>query len=172
MSRRILEELLRPDAQPRDWYGWLTNQAGHAALVGQPAALALILCGVPAGVAAALRYPDRQVIAAVGDGGALMTAGEFAVAIARGVPLKLLLSDNGAYASIRIHQERAHPGRVSGTMLANPDFVAWCAAFGVPVTRIDSEADLPALGAALGAPGPGAIVVRTSLAAVLPVAAE
>lgn len=128
--------------------------------------------GVPAGVAAALRYPDRQVIAAVGDGGALMTAGEFAVAIARGVPLKLLLSDNGAYASIRIHQERAHPGRVSGTMLANPDFVAWCAAFGVPVTRIDSEADLPALGAALGAPGPGAIVVRTSLAAVLPVAAE
>jgi acetolactate synthase-1/2/3 large subunit len=124
--------------------------------------------GVPAGVAAALRYPDRQVIAAVGDGGALMTAGEFAVAVARGVPLKLLLSDNGTYASIRIHQERAHPGRVSGTTLENPDFVAWCAAFRVPVTRIDSDADLPALAAALAAPGPAAIVVRTSLAAVLP----
>jgi acetolactate synthase-1/2/3 large subunit len=124
--------------------------------------------GVPAGVAAALRFPGRQVIAAVGDGGALMTGGEFAVAVARGVPLKMILSDNGAYASIRIHQERAHPGRVAGTMLANPDFAAWCAAFGVPVTRIDDAADLPALDAALAAPGPAAIVVRTSLAAVLP----
>ncbi|MBR0661114.1 thiamine pyrophosphate-binding protein [Neoroseomonas oryzicola] len=124
--------------------------------------------GVPAGVAASLRYPNRQVIAAVGDGGALMTAGEFAVAVARGVPLKLLLSDNGTYASIRIHQEKAHPGRVSGTTLENPDFVTWCSSFRVPVTRVDSNADLPALEAALAAPGPAAIVVRTSLAAVLP----
>lgn len=124
--------------------------------------------GVPAGVAAALRHPDRQVIACVGDGGALMTAGEFAVAVARGVPLKMVLSDNGTYASIRIHQEKAHPGRVSGTTLENPDFAAWCAAFRVPVTRVDSDADLPALEAALAAPGPAAIVVRTSLAAVLP----
>jgi acetolactate synthase-1/2/3 large subunit len=124
--------------------------------------------GVPAGVAAALRHPDRQVIAAVGDGGALMTAGEYAVAVARGLPLKLILSDNGTYASIRIHQEKSHPGRVSGTTLENPDFAAWCAAFRVPVTRVDSDADLPALEAALAAPGPAAIVVRTSLAAVLP----
>jgi acetolactate synthase-1/2/3 large subunit len=124
--------------------------------------------GVPAGVAAALRFPDRQVIACLGDGGALMTGGEFAVAVARGVPLKMVLSDNGSYASIRIHQEREHPGRVSGTTLRNPDFAAWCAAFGVPVTRIDGDADLPALAAALAAPGPAAIVVRTSLAAVLP----
>lgn len=124
--------------------------------------------GVPAGVAAALRHPGRQVIAAVGDGGALMTGGEFAVAVARGVPLKMVLSDNGSYASIRIHQERAHPGRVSGTTLENPDFAAWCAAFGVPVTRIDGPGDMPALAAALAAPGPAAIVVRTSLAAVLP----
>lgn len=54
MSRRILEELLRPDAQPRDWYGWLTNQAGHAALVGQPAAMALMIAGVPAWASAAI----------------------------------------------------------------------------------------------------------------------
>ncbi len=124
--------------------------------------------GVPAGVAAALRYPDRQVIALVGDGGALMTGGEYAVAVARGVPLKMILSDNGSYASIRIHQERAHPGRVSGTTLENPDFATWCGCFGVPVTRIDGNGDMPALAAALAAPGPAAIVVRTSLAAVLP----
>jgi hypothetical protein len=124
--------------------------------------------GVPAGVAAALRCPDRRVIAFVGDGGALMTGGEYAVAVARGAPLKLVLSDNGSYASIRIHQERAHPGRVSGTSLINPDFAQWCAAFRVPVTVVENKADFPALEAALAAPGAAAIVVRTSLQAVLP----
>lgn len=124
--------------------------------------------GIPAAVAASLRYPARQVIGLVGDGGALMTGGEFAVAVARGVPLKMVLSDNGSYASIRIHQEHDHPGRVSGTDLVNPDFAAWCAAFRVPVTVVESRADLPKLAAALEAPGPGAILVRTSLQAVLP----
>jgi acetolactate synthase-1/2/3 large subunit len=124
--------------------------------------------GVPAAVAAALRCPGRPVIGLVGDGGALMTGGEFAVAVARGAAVKLILSDNGSYASIRIHQEKAHPGRVSGTSLVNPDFAQWCAAFRVPVTQVDSNADFPALEAALRAPGPAAIVVRTSLEAVLP----
>jgi acetolactate synthase I/II/III large subunit len=124
--------------------------------------------GVPAAVAAALRCPDRTVVGLVGDGGALMTGGEFAVAVARGAPVKLILSDNGSYASIRIHQERAHPGRVSGTTLENPDFRRWCEAFRVPVLPVESRADFPALEAALHAPGPVAAVVRTSLEAVLP----
>jgi len=124
--------------------------------------------GVPAAVAAALRCPDRPVICAVGDGGALMTSGEIAVAMARGASVKLLLSDNGSYASIRIHQEKAHPGRVSGTTLENPDFAQWCAAFRLPVLRVDSRADFPRLAEALRAPGPLAAVVRTSLQAVLP----
>ena len=128
--------------------------------------------GVPAAVAAALRFPGRQVICAVGDGGVLMTGGELAVAVARGAPVKLLLSDNGSYASIRIHQERAHPGRVSGTDLVNPDFRQWCAAFRVPVLAVESRADLPRLAEALRAPGPLAAVVRTSLSAVLPPAIE
>ena len=127
--------------------------------------------GVPAAVAAALRFPGRQVVCAVGDGGALMTGGELAVAVARGAALKLLLSDNGSYGSIRIHQERAHPGRVSGTDLANPDFVRWCEAFRVPVLAVEGRADLPRLETALRAPGPLAAVVRTSLSAVLPAVA-
>ena len=102
------------------------------------------------------------------DGGALMTGGELAVAIARGAPVKLLLSDNGSYASIRIHQELAHPGRVSGTTLENPDFLRWCSAFRLPVLPVESEADLPKLADALRAPGPMAAVIRTSLRAVLP----
>jgi acetolactate synthase-1/2/3 large subunit len=124
--------------------------------------------GIPAAVAAALRHPGRQVIGCVGDGGALMTGGEFAVGVARDMPVKMLLSDNGSYASIRIHQERAHPGRVSGTTLVNPDFTAWAAAFRAPVTTIHDTHDLPKLAEALAAPGPGAVVVRTSLGAVLP----
>ena len=124
--------------------------------------------GVPAAVAAALRFPGRQVVCAVGDGGALMTGGELAVAVARGAALKLLLSDNGSYASIRIHQELAHPGRVSGTDLVNPDFLRWCEAFRVPVLSVETRADLPRLAEALRAPGPLAAVVRTSLGAVLP----
>ena len=124
--------------------------------------------GMPAAVAAVLRFPERQVICVVGDGGALMTGGELAVAVARGASLKLILSDNGSYASIRIHQERAHPGRVSGTDLVNPDFLRWCEAFRVPVLAVESRADLPKLDTALRAPGPLAAVVRTSLRAVLP----
>lgn len=124
--------------------------------------------GVPAAVAAALRHPGRMVIGLVGDGGALMTGGEFAVAVARGAPVKLLLSDNGSYASIRIHQERAHPGRVSGTTLVNPDFRRWCEAFRVPVLDVETRADLPALEQAIRAPGAIAAVIRTSLQAVLP----
>lgn len=124
--------------------------------------------GVPAAVAAALRCPGRTVIGLVGDGGALMTGGEFAVAVARGAPLKLLLSDNGSYASIRIHQERAHPGRVSGTSLENPDFARWCEAFRVPVLEVEGRDDFPALEKAIRAPGPVAVVIRTSLEAVLP----
>jgi acetolactate synthase-1/2/3 large subunit len=124
--------------------------------------------GVPAAVAAALRHPERTVICAVGDGGALMTGNEFAVGMARGLPIKLLVSDNGSYASIRIHQERRHPGRVSGTDLTNPDLGVWCSSFGAPLLRIDEESDLPALARALRAPGPLVAVIRTSLQAVLP----
>jgi acetolactate synthase-1/2/3 large subunit len=124
--------------------------------------------GVPAAVAAALRHPTRMVIGIVGDGGALMTGSEYAVGMARGLPIKLLLSDNGSYGSIRIHQERAHPGRVSGTDLANPDFALWGAAFGAPLLQVRDEADLPALAEAIRAPGPLVAVIRTSLQAVLP----
>jgi len=124
--------------------------------------------GMPAGVAAALRCPERPVIVALGDGGALMTGGELAVAVARGARMKVLLSDNGSYASIRIHQEKLYPGHVSGTALENPDFLQWAAAFRVPVLAVETRADLPRLAEALAAPGPLVAVIRTSLQAVLP----
>lgn len=124
--------------------------------------------GVPSAVAATLRCPGRTVVCGVGDGGILMTGGELAVAVERQLPIKLLLSENLGYASIRIHQERQHPGRVSGTMFANPDFAHFAQAFGLPVTRVNTRDDFPAMQEAIRQPGPAAILVKTSMQAVLP----
>ncbi len=86
--------------------------------------------GVPASIAAALRYIDRTVVAVAGDGDFLMNGQELATAVQHGVNLLVLVVDNGAYGTIRMHQEREYPGRISGTRLANPDFAALGAAFG------------------------------------------
>lgn len=86
--------------------------------------------GVPASVAAALRHKDRTVVAVAGDGDFLMNGQELATAAQYGVNLLVLVVDNGAYGTIRMHQEREYPARVSGTELANPDFAALGASFG------------------------------------------
>jgi acetolactate synthase-1/2/3 large subunit len=124
--------------------------------------------GVPAAVAAALRAPERMVVCLVGDGGFLMTGNELAVAIERKLSIKVILSENGSYGSIRLHQERDYPGRTVGTSFANPDFDLIGRAFGMAVTRIRREDELARLPALLSAPGSAMIVVETSLAAILP----
>lgn len=86
--------------------------------------------GVPASVAAALRYPDRTVVAVAGDGDFLMNGQELATAAQYGVNLIVCVIDNGAYGTIRMHQEREYPARVSGTELSNPDFAMFGASFG------------------------------------------
>lgn len=86
--------------------------------------------GVPASVAAALRHTDKTVVAVAGDGDFLMNGQELATAVQHGANLLVLVIDNSAYGTIRMHQEREYPGRVSGTKLANPDFAAMGAAFG------------------------------------------
>ena len=86
--------------------------------------------GVPASVAAALRYPDRTVVAVAGDGDFLMNGQELATAAQYGVNLLVCVVDNGAYGTIRMHQEREYPARVSGTQLSNPDFAMLGASFG------------------------------------------
>ena len=123
--------------------------------------------GVPAAVAAALRRPQSPVICLVGDGGFLMTGNELAVAIERRLPLKVILSENGIYGSIRIHQERHYPGHVSGTSFVNPDLALMGKAFGFTVTRIDQPDELGRLATALAAPGPQLVIVRSSIEAIL-----
>ena len=126
--------------------------------------------GVPGAVAAALRHPGRQVICLVGDGGFMMTGSEFMTAVARKLPLLILLSNNSSYASIRIHQERHYPGRVVATDLVNPDFAALARAYGAAAYSIDREEDiLPVLREAAQARGPRLIEVKASLETYLPV---
>ena len=86
--------------------------------------------GVPAAVAAKLLHPDRTVIAFAGDGCFQMNGQEFATAMQYDLPIIVIVVDNGIYGTIRMHQERDYPGRVSGTDLKNPDFAALARAYG------------------------------------------
>jgi acetolactate synthase-1/2/3 large subunit len=125
--------------------------------------------GVPAAVAAALRRPGARTVCMVGDGGFLMTGNEMIASVERRLPILFIVSNNGSYASIRIHQERHYPGRVSGTTLANPDFIALAGAFGLPARRIEQAGEIDdAVRAGLAADGPAFIEVRSSLRSVLP----
>lgn len=110
--------------------------------------------GVPAAVAAALRFSERTVVAVAGDGDFLMNGQELATAAQYGANLIVIVVDNGAYGTIRMHQEREYPGRVSATALANPDFAMLGAAFGAWSARAETtEEFLAALEEAKGRSG-------------------
>ena len=117
--------------------------------------------GVPAAIAAKLRYPARAVIAFVGDGDFMMTSHELATAVQYGAAIVVVIVNNGMLATIRMHQERAYPGRVIGTDLRNPDFVALARAYGAGGTRVERTGQFaPALEQALSAGVPSVIELR------------
>ncbi|MDX2235584.1 MAG: thiamine pyrophosphate-binding protein [Hyphomonadaceae bacterium] len=125
--------------------------------------------GVPAAIAAKLAHPGREVIALAGDGCFLMTGQELATAVQYGVNIVILVIDNGSYGTIRMHQERTFPGRVSGTDLRNPDFAAYARAFGAwgaTVTRTEEFPD--AFAQARRAGLPALIHVKTSVEDISP----
>ncbi len=120
--------------------------------------------GVPAAVTAALRFPARQVVSLVGDGGFLMTGNELATAVQYGARIRVFVANNRSFGTIRLHQEKLFPGRVAGTDLTNPDFAALARAFGARGLVIEQPADTDrVVGAALAADGPVVVDVRTSL---------
>ncbi|USI73686.1 thiamine pyrophosphate-binding protein [Sphingomonas morindae] len=125
--------------------------------------------GLPAAIAAALRRPGAPVIALAGDGCFLMNGQELATAQAKGLKLLVLVVDNGSYGTIRMHQERAYPGRPSGTTLTNPDFAALARAYGAFAEQVDRTEDFgPALERALKAPGVALLHLRTDLEQISP----
>jgi acetolactate synthase-1/2/3 large subunit len=109
--------------------------------------------GLPAAVAAALVHPERWVVNIAGDGDFLMTGQEMATATGYGARrLICVVVDNGTYGTIRMHQEREYPGRVSGSDLFNPDFAALARAYGWAAERIEATAQFePALRRAIDA---------------------
>jgi acetolactate synthase I/II/III large subunit len=124
--------------------------------------------GTPAALACALRDPTRTIVCMVGDGGMLMTGQEMILAVQRKLPILFIISSNRTYGSIRRHQEQFYPGRVSGTDLFNPDFVAMAQSYGMPGFLL-SEADqiTAVLERARAVNGPALIDVQTSLQALV-----
>ena len=99
--------------------------------------------GVPAAVAMKRLYPERQVVCIAGDGDFLMNGQEFATAVQYNLPFTTIVFDNGMYGTIRMHQERDYPGRISATELRNPDFPGYARAFGGFGVSIERTEDFP-----------------------------
>ncbi|MTH77115.1 thiamine pyrophosphate-binding protein [Paracoccus aestuariivivens] len=117
---------------------------------------------VPAAVAASLLDPARQVISFVGDGGFMMSGAEIATAVQHGGRPIVLVFNNGTYGTIRMHQEREHPRRVSGTDITNPDFGALAQGLGSGFARVTrTEQFLPAIKAAFASDRPTVIELVT-----------
>ncbi|MGB6538838.1 MAG: thiamine pyrophosphate-binding protein [Xanthobacteraceae bacterium] len=114
--------------------------------------------GVPAAVAMKRLYPERPIVCVAGDGDFLMNGQEFATAVQYDLPLIVIINDNGLYGTIRMHQEREYPGRISATALRNPDFAAYARAFGGFGTSVERTEDFPAAFQAAQASGKPAII--------------
>ena len=118
--------------------------------------------GVPAGIAAKIAAPERSVVVLTGDGDFMMTGQELATAVQERAGVLFIVVNNAMYGTIRMHQERHYPGRVSGTALVNPDFAALARAYGAFGATVDETSAFDvALVAAL------AHIAQTSLPALI-----
>jgi acetolactate synthase-1/2/3 large subunit len=125
--------------------------------------------GVPAAIAAKAVHPDRAVVCIAGDGDFLMTGQELATAVQEELDVVVLVVNNGMYGTIRMHQERKYPGRVVGTDLRNPDFVALAQAYGAHGALVERSEEIgDALDAALAAGRPALIELRVDPQAITP----
>lgn len=97
--------------------------------------------GVPAAIAAKLQHPDRTVICFAGDGDFLMTGQELATAKMYGAAIIVILLNNSMYGTIRMHQERDFPTRISATELVNPDFMLLAGSYGAVAQRVSRTED-------------------------------
>ena len=142
--------------------GWLHRYWRYGALGTQLAPTSGSMgYGVPAGIAASLLRPGRCIVVFTGDGDFLMTGQELATARAHGARPIVVLVDNGSYGTIRMHQERDFPGRVSGSDLFNPDFALLARAYGFAAETVRETAQFePAFAAALARAEPTLLHLR------------
>ena len=126
--------------------------------------------GLPAAIAAALHSPGRRVVCFAGDGCLQMTLQEFGTACQDKANILLVVVDNGMYGTIRMHQEREFPGRVSATSLVNPDFAALARAYGAHAeTVLTAEEFGPAFERAAASGGPALLHLKLDPEAITPV---
>jgi acetolactate synthase-1/2/3 large subunit len=123
--------------------------------------------GLPAAIAAKVAYPDRTVVCFAGDGDFQMNCQELGTAMQAGAQPIVLILNNGTYGTIRAHQERHYPARVSGTDLQNPDFTMLARAYGYHAERVERTADFPAAFARALASPTGAVLDLTISAEAL-----
>lgn len=121
--------------------------------------------GLPAATAAAIRHRDRKVVALAGDGCFLMNGQELSTAVRYGADMLVLVIDNGGYGTIRMHQEREYPERVTpATALANPDFAAYARAFGAWAETVEATDEFaPALDRAMAQKGVKLLHIKTDM---------
>lgn len=98
---------------------------------------------IPAAVATKLQFPERTVVTIAGDGEYLMNGQELATALQYGAPFLIIVMSNGEFGTIRDHQKKHFPDRVSGTQLVNPDFAAVARGFGAHGELITDDAQVP-----------------------------
>jgi acetolactate synthase I/II/III large subunit len=124
---------------------------------------------LPAALAAKVVHPRRPVVVVVGDGDFLMTAQELATAVQHRLAVVVLVANNGMYGTIRMHQERAYPGRVTATELQNPDFAALARAYGAAGEAVtEAEAFPAALERALEAGRPALLDLHVDPESIAP----
>ncbi|MBL4758995.1 MAG: thiamine pyrophosphate-binding protein [Rhizobiales bacterium] len=125
--------------------------------------------GTPAAVAAKQLYPDRMVVAFAGDGCFMMNGQELATAVQYDVPILIIIVNNGMYGTIRMHQEREYPARISATQLQNPDFAALAKAYGAHGELVEETAQFaPALERCFSSGKAALIEIRIDPQAITP----
>ncbi|MDQ0320973.1 acetolactate synthase-1/2/3 large subunit [Pararhizobium capsulatum DSM 1112] len=125
--------------------------------------------GLPAAVAAKRLFPEREVVCFAGDGCFMMHGQEFATAVRYKLPIITLVINNGIYGTIRMHQEREYPGRVSATDLTNPDFAALAVAYGGHGETVEKTEDFAGAYERARASGkPSIIEIRLDPEAITP----
>jgi acetolactate synthase-1/2/3 large subunit len=125
--------------------------------------------GFPAAIAAKLAQPKRTVVSFAGDGCFMMAAQELATAVQYDAPVIVLVVNNGMYGTIRMHQEKVYPGRVSGTDLANPHFAALARAFGAVGEIVEETSQFAgALERSMASGKPAVIELRIDPQAITP----
>jgi acetolactate synthase-1/2/3 large subunit len=113
---------------------------------GRPGRLLAPVCGamgyaVPSVISASLEHPDRLSVGFCGDGGFMMSGQEMATALHHGAKPIIIVCNNSMYGTIRMHQEKEYPGRVSATGLSNPDFVKLAESYGAFSARVEKTSD-------------------------------